>query len=47
MSAFQSMIVINHAKHLLRKNGVASASKYLAKNGVDILVCMALVGVTK
>lgn len=42
MSSFESMVVIKHAKKLLRKYGVSRAAKYLALNGVDISVALAL-----
>lgn len=42
MSCFESMVVIKHARHLLRKYGVLRAAKYLAVNGVHISVALAL-----
>lgn len=43
MSAFESLIVISHAKHLLSKYGSLRAAKYLALNGVCISVALELV----
>ena len=42
MSAFESMVVIKHARHLKSKYGNLRAAKYLCLNGVDISIALAL-----
>lgn len=42
MSSFESMVVINHARKMLRMYGSKRAASYLAKNGVCITVALAL-----
>lgn len=43
LTAFQSFIVISHAKMLLHKYGSSVAAKYLAKNDVCVTVARSLI----
>lgn len=42
MSSFESMVIISHARKMLRMYGTKRAASYLAKNGVCITVALAL-----
>ena len=42
MTAFNSYIVISHARKLARQYGTAKAARYLAVNGIELEVAVNL-----